>query len=150
MSDEITQLRQDVEQLRARLAETPAAGVGYYDSPLVKRDWFNLRHIPELGYDDIDLQNALARHHWYVGSYRMQFEHPLSGDNLPLFRDADADACMFRIVLKSNLTRGMAEHLLASIEVALEFLDSVAARGSIDFDTHQLRHKDQRRLTNHC
>ena len=103
-----------------------------------------------LGYDDFDLQHALSQHHWYVGSYRMQFEHPLSGDHLPLFRDADADASMFRIVLKSSLTRGMAEHLLESIVVTLEFLDSIAAKGPIGFDTRRLRHKDQRRLTNHC
>ena len=102
------------------------------------------------GYDDIDLQHVLSQHHWYVGSYRMQFDHPLSQDKLPLFRDADADACMFRIVVKSNLTRGMAKHLLESIQVALEFLDSVSASGSLEFETHHLRHKDQRRFSNHC
>lgn len=104
----------------------------------------------ELGYDDIDLQHVLSQHHWYVGSYRMQFEHPLTHERIPLFHDADADACMFRIVLKTNLTRGMAEHLLEAIEVAVEFLDSVAATGSLAFETHHLRHKDQRRFTDHC
>ena len=74
----------------------------------------------------------------------------MSHEKLPLFRDADTDACMFRIVLKSNLTRGMAEHLLESIQLALEFLDSMGASGPLAFDTHQLRHKDQRRFTNHC
>ena len=107
---------------------------------------------PECGlsYDDIDLQHVVSQHHWYVGSYRMQFDHPLSHEKLPLFRDAEPDACMFRIVLKNNLTRGMAEHLLESIQLALEFLDSMGANGPLAFDTHQLRHKDQRRFTNHC
>ncbi|MCY4604184.1 MAG: hypothetical protein OXE49_08135, partial [Gemmatimonadetes bacterium] len=104
----------------------------------------------ELGYDDVALQHVLSQHHWYVGSYRMRFEHPLSEEQLPLFCDADAESCMFRIVVKSNLTRGMAEHLLESICVALDFLDSIAANESPDFDMHHLRHKDQRRFTNHC
>ena len=104
----------------------------------------------ELGYDDVDLQHVLSQHHWYVGSYRMRFEHPLSGEQLPLFYDADAESCMFRIVVKSNLTRGMAEHLLESIRVALDFLDGIAANESPEFDLHHLRHKDQRRFTNHC
>lgn len=104
----------------------------------------------QLGYDDVDLQNVLAQHHWYVGSYRMQFEHPLTQEKLPLFRDAEADASMFRIVVKSNLTRGMAAHLLDSVRTGLEFLDSISADGAVGLDTRQLRHKDQRRLTNHC
>ena len=102
------------------------------------------------GYSDIDLQHVLSQHHWYVGSYRMQFDHPLTHEKLPLFRDADADSSMFRIVVKSNLTRGMAGHLLESIRETLEFLDAVAAKGSLEFETHWLRHKDQRRFTDHC
>ena len=104
----------------------------------------------QLPYDDFDLQNALAQHHWYVGSYRMQFDHPLTQEKLPLFHDADAGASMFRIVVKSNLTRSMAEHLLESIRAGLAFLDSISADGSLAFDTHGLRHRDQRRLSNHC
>ncbi len=107
---------------------------------------------PELnaGFDDVDFQHALAQHHWYVGSYRMQFDDPLSAKSKPLFHDAEPDASMFRIVVKSNLTRNMAEHLLESIRAALDFLDSAAARDSLDFDMHHLRHKDQRRFTDHC
>ena len=51
MSEEIAQLRQEVAQLRAQLAETQGSGRGYYDSPLVQRDWFNLRRMPERGLD---------------------------------------------------------------------------------------------------
>ena len=102
------------------------------------------------GYDDVDLQHTLSQHHWYVGSYRMQLDHPLTHENLALFHDASADSTMFRIVVKSNLTRNMATHLIESIRVALEFLDSVAANDPLEFELHHLRHKDQRRFTDHC
>ena len=102
------------------------------------------------GYDDIDLQHAVSQHHWYVGSYRMQLEHPLTGKIIPLFSDAAPDTTMFRIVVKSNLTRGMAKHLIESVRTALEFLDSIDASDLRDFDTGALRHKDQRTLTKHC
>ena len=49
MADEIADLRQQVEELRAQLAQTSSQGGGYYDSPLVRQDWFNQRHIPENG-----------------------------------------------------------------------------------------------------
>ena len=104
----------------------------------------------ELGYDDVDLEHVLSQHHWYVGSYRMEFDHPLSQEKLPLFHDADADSTMFRIVVKSNLTRNMAQNLLESIRVSLQFLDSIAARKPPDFDLHHLRHMDQRRFAGHC
>ena len=104
----------------------------------------------QLGYNDVDLEHALSQHHWFVGSYRMRFDHPLSHEELPLFHDADADSTMFRIVVKNNLTRSMAEHLLESIRVALDFLDSIAAKKSPEFDLHDLRHKDQRRFAGHC
>ena len=104
----------------------------------------------DLGYDDVDLQHVLSQHHWYVGAYRMQFEHPLTGDTLPLFFDARPDQTMFRVVFKSNLTRNMTENLLESVRVSVEFLDALAAKGGLEFEIHQLRHKDQRRFTNHC
>ena len=102
------------------------------------------------GYDDVDLQHVLSQHHWYVGAYRMVFDHPLTHQDIALFHDADADQTMFRIVVKSNLTRNMAEHLLESIRAAADFLDSLALTDPLEFDTHRLRHKDQRRFTDHC
>ncbi|MCZ0954724.1 MAG: pyridoxal-dependent decarboxylase [Rhodospirillaceae bacterium] len=102
------------------------------------------------GYDDDDLQHVLSQHHWYVGSYSMYFDHPLTGEKIGLFHDADPDQSMFRIVVKSNLTRNMAEHLLESIRVSVDFLDSIAATDPIEFELHHLRHKDQRRFTDHC
>jgi len=101
-------------------------------------------------YNDIDLQNALSQHHWYVGGYKMSLNHPISEEQIALFSDEDRDRTMFRIVVKNNLTRGMADHLLASFEETFKFLDAVDFSGVHEFDSLQLRHKDQRILTRHC
>ena len=101
-------------------------------------------------YDDIDLQHALSQHHWYVGGYKMALTHPLTEETLPLCRDDDPEQTMFRIVVKNNLTRRMADHLLSSIAETFKFLDAVDFSGLHGFDSRQLRHKDQRRLTQHC
>ena len=107
---------------------------------------------PESGfnYDDVDLQNAVSQHHWYVGSYRMEFSHPVTGEKLALFHDEGREQTMFRIVVKSNLTRSMVKSLLESIQAALDFLDSIDSSELRGFETHNLRHKDQRRFSNHC
>lgn len=68
----------------------------------------------------------------------------------PLFHDAKADQSMFRIVVKGNLTRDMAEDLLESFEVAITFLDSVDFSGLHGVSTRDMRHKDQRIVSNHC
>ena len=104
----------------------------------------------ELYYNDIDLQHALSQHHWYLGSYRMQFNHPISEKTLGLFHDADPETTMFRIVVKTNLTRNMAENLLESFHATASFLDSINFSEIRDFEMHHLRHKDQRRFSNHC
>ena len=92
----------------------------------------------------------LSQHHWYVSGYKMGFSHPLTeAPDLPLFHDQDARQTMFRIVVKSNLTRNMAVHLLSSFEAAFEFLDSVDFSGVHGLDTTKLRHKDQV-VSNHC
>ena len=107
---------------------------------------------PECGftYDDVDLQHAMSQHHWYLGSYRMQFNHPLTEQPMPLFHDADPETTMFRIVVKTNLTRNMAENLLESFHATSRFLDSVNFADTEGFEMHHLRHKDQRRFSNHC
>ena len=101
-------------------------------------------------YDDIDLQNALSQHHWYVGGYKMSLNHPLTEETMGLFVDESADRTMFRIVVKNNLTRGMADHLLESFRETFRFLDAVDFSNLHGVDSSQLRHKDQRKLTNHC
>ena len=107
---------------------------------------------PECGftYDDIDLQNVLSQHHWYVGGYKMALNHPITEETIALFCDERAEQTMFRIVVKNNLTQGMADHLLDSFRASFEFLDAVDFSGLHPVNTHQLRHKDQRKLTNHC
>lgn len=107
---------------------------------------------PECGftYDDIDLQHVLSQHHWYVSGYKMGFNHPINEENLALFTDQQADQTMFRIVIKSNLTRDLAENLLASFEEAFEFLDAVDFSGLHGFDTTRLRQASRRSVTNHC
>ena len=101
-------------------------------------------------YDDIDLQHALSQHHWYVGGYRMSMSHPLTEEVLGLCRDVDRNRTMFRIVVKNNLTRRMADHLIGSFGETFKFLDAVDFSGLHGFDSRRLRHKDQRRLTQHC
>lgn len=107
---------------------------------------------PDCGftYDDIDLQHALSQHHWYVGGYRMSLHHPLTEEAIALCRDEDPGRTMFRIVVKNNLTRRMADHLLSSFSETFEFLNAVDFSGLHGFDSRRLRHKDQRRLTRHC
>ncbi len=36
----------------------------------------------EFTYNDIDLEHALSRHHWYVGGYKMSLNHPLTEENI--------------------------------------------------------------------
>ena len=103
----------------------------------------------ELEYDDIDLQHALSEHHWYVSGYRMGFNDPMTGKNKPLFSDQDASTSMFRVVVKSNISSVMVEHLLDSFKKSLHLLDSIDFKAKNGFRSHLLRHKDQV-ITNHC
>ena len=84
---------------------------------------------PELGlhYTDIDMQHALSESHWYVSGYSLGFEDP-SNHNEELediFTDVDKDATMFRVVVKSNLTMGLAEDLTSKLEEVLGVLDTM-------------------------
>lgn len=101
-------------------------------------------------YDDIDLQHVLAQHHWYVSGYKMEFNDPVTETPRPIFFDKQADQTMFRVVVKSNMTRNMASHLLDSFSESFNFLDSVDFSGLHGFDIQKIRHKDQRRPSNHC
>lgn len=101
-------------------------------------------------YDDIDFQHVLSQHHWYVSGYKMGFDHPITEKVQPLFHDEAKETTMFRIVVKSNLTRSMASQLLESIRKSFDFLDSVDFSKLHDFDFSKLRHKNQRKLTKHC
>jgi glutamate decarboxylase len=82
----------------------------------------------ELGlkYDDIDLQHALSESHWYVSGYNLSFENfGHDAEVEPLFGDVDMKDTMFRIVVKSNLTLGMAEELMVQLDGTLNTLDEM-------------------------
>ncbi|MDA9832605.1 pyridoxal-dependent decarboxylase [Gammaproteobacteria bacterium] len=101
-------------------------------------------HLP---YDDVDLQNVLTQHHWYVSAYRMGYEDPLEAVLLPLFTDQPKEAAMFRVVVKVNFSNAMVDHLLSSFEESLAFLDKNFSGPAINVKT--MGHKD-RKFTAHC
>lgn len=102
-----------------------------------------------LEYDDIALQHALSQHHWYVSGYRMGFRDPVTEQLKPLFCDQDAESSMFRVVIKSNISSPMVEHLLESFEKALSLLDLINFKQHNKFSAKLLRHKDQT-VSNPC
>lgn len=78
-----------------------------------------------LNYNDVDMQHALSESHWYVSGYSLGFQNPLNEEFEPLFSDVEAAATMFRVVVKSNLTQGLAEDLTKKISNVLTVLDSM-------------------------
>mmetsp|Transcript_20035 Transcript_20035/g.33913 ORF Transcript_20035/g.33913 Transcript_20035/m.33913 type:complete len:607 (-) Transcript_20035:474-2294(-) len=84
---------------------------------------------PELNlhYDDIDLQHCLSESHWYVSGYSLGFENPMNDKFEKLCNDVNETTTMFRIVVKSNLTRNLAENLAGNIEKILSVLDDLDA-----------------------
>ena len=106
---------------------------------------------PECGfsYDDIDFQHVLSQHQWYVSGYKMGLNDPITEEMMPLFHDEPETTTMFRIVVKNNLTRSMADELLGAIGEAFGFLDSVDFTKLHGLDLAMIRNKNQR-VTNHC
>ena len=102
-----------------------------------------------LPYNDIDLQHALSQHHWYVSGYKMGYNHPITEESIPLFNNEDKDSAMFRVVIKSNVTRTLLNDLVAAFKESLEFLDEITEGGG-KIDTRKLRNKNNRTITNHC
>ncbi|KAJ1457779.1 pyridoxal phosphate-dependent transferase [Pelagophyceae sp. CCMP2097] len=89
---------------------------------------------PALGlpFDDIDLQHAISRKHWYVSGYKLDFVHPTTGEVGSLFSDlADEEegeqTTMIRIVVKANLSMAMASDLVAAIDESLKYLEAHGA-----------------------
>eukprot|EP00804_Cyclotella_cryptica_P010916 CCRYP_018966-RA/>CCRYP_018966-RA protein AED:0.11 eAED:0.11 QI:102/0.87/0.77/1/1/1/9/454/601 len=82
---------------------------------------------PDLGlhYDDKDLQHALSESHWYVSGYSLGFENPATFEFEDIFSDIDQASTMFRIVVKSNLSQGLAENLAHKIKETLAVLDDL-------------------------
>ncbi|MDC0864454.1 hypothetical protein OAP56_00685, partial [Rickettsiaceae bacterium] len=92
--------------------------------------------------------HILSSHHWYVGGYKMEFEHPLTTNKLPLLSDMDQDNTMFRIVIKGNITKVLVQSLIEAIEESIKFLDRVEFKEH--FDKRQLRNINNRIVTSHC
>lgn len=78
----------------------------------------------KFGFDDIDFQHTIAEAHWYVSGYAMSYTHPTTEKKLPLFNDADINATMFRVVVKSNLTMYLAEDLIEAVQTTVNKLVS--------------------------
>ena len=72
---------------------------------------------PELNlhYDDID------------SGYSLGFENPMNDKFEKLCNDVNETTTMFRIVVKSNLTRNLAENFAGNIEKILSVLDDLDA-----------------------
>jgi len=79
----------------------------------------------KLPYDDIDLQHQMLQYHWYVSGYRMNFHDPNDEQTKPLFKDAPPNQTMFRVVVKANLTKAIAENLIKSFKATLEEMDEL-------------------------
>jgi hypothetical protein len=74
--------------------------------------------------------------HWYVGAYRLSFEDfTKGGESGPLCKDEPADASMFRVVFKSNLTMSMADDLFNRV---IELIDHWKGEVKDAEDTFQL------------
>jgi glutamate decarboxylase len=86
---------------------------------------FAARLNPELKlpYNDIDFQHAVAESHWYVSGYALSMNHPTTEKKMPIFFDESQDCTMFRVVVKSNLTRFMASDLCDVIEQTVADMD---------------------------
>eukprot|EP00567_Pseudictyota_dubia_P014191 CAMPEP_0197437360 /NCGR_PEP_ID=MMETSP1175-20131217/4615_1 /TAXON_ID=1003142 /ORGANISM="Triceratium dubium, Strain CCMP147" /LENGTH=587 /DNA_ID=CAMNT_0042966859 /DNA_START=92 /DNA_END=1855 /DNA_ORIENTATION=+ len=106
----------------------------------------------DLAYNDIDLQHAISESHWYVSGYSLGFENFMNGGIMePLFNDVDATATMFRIVVKSNLTRSLAEDLTGHFIETLTVLDSMeegyasmrSAKAAVQQDVVELAQAEQ-------
>ena len=90
------------------------------------------------------MQHALSESHWYVSGYSLGFENPMNMQFEDLFTDAKSDETMFRIVVKSNLTRGLALDLTNKMAEVIEVLDSMdSGYESLRSKVHYLGAKEE-------
>jgi glutamate decarboxylase len=79
----------------------------------------------KLKYNDIDFQNAMSMTKWYIGSYLMQYTHPITKKQERMFYDEDRDNTMFRITVKTELSKELIlDSLITSIDSTLKYLDN--------------------------
>merc|ERR1712205_14956 len=83
-----------------------------------------------------------AESHWYVSGYKMTLNDPVTEKEIPLFVDETPDKTMFRVVVKSNLTRFLMDDLLEKLKETLKVMDThFAFRTSSDStESPQKRH----------
>jgi len=90
------------------------------------------------------MQHALSESHWYVSGYSLGFENPMNMQFEDLFTDVKSDETMFRIVVKSNLTRGLALDLTNKMAEVIEVLDSMdSGYESLRSKVHYLSAKEE-------
>ena len=90
------------------------------------------------------MQHALSESHWYVSGYSLGFENPMNMQFEDLFTDVKSDETMFRIVVKSNLTRGLALDLTNKMAEVIEVLDSMdSGYESLRSKVHYLGAKEE-------
>jgi len=96
---------------------------------------FAARLNPELGltFDDVALQHAVSEFHWYVSAYHLSFEDFGKGGVVgPLCKDESADASMFRVVFKSNLTHVLADDLFSRIKEIMDHVEEIESESNED------------------
>ena len=67
----------------------------------------------------------------------MSYTHPTTEKKLPLFNDADINATMFRVVVKSNLTMYLAEDLIEAVQTTVDKLVSAHPNNQHPFVTNK-------------
>jgi len=79
----------------------------------------------KLSFDSIDLQHQMQQYHWFISGYKMSFMDPNTETTKPLFKDAPPDLTMFRVVVKSNVTRPMIDNLISAFTNSLKTMDDL-------------------------
>lgn len=69
----------------------------------------------------------IAERHWYISGYHFSYKHPITEQTLPLCSDVPAEQSLFRVVVKANLTRQLAEDLLVAVRETVVLMDEAGA-----------------------
>ena len=77
----------------------------------------------QTSYNAVVLQNKIMEAGWFVSGYNTAMYRATDEHMVPLFADLSASDSMFRIVVKSNMSPSMANHLLSAVVHALNWLD---------------------------
>lgn len=72
-------------------------------------------------------QHVIAERNWYISGYHFSYKHPITEQTLPLCSDVPAEQSLFRVVVKANLTRQLAEDLLVAVRETVVLMDEAGA-----------------------